>query len=125
LAVKFPESTKTSLRQRLLRRAETRWPHISDLQTRHHGVFTYVQAVVDGDTYPLCRLRYVGSAHDWQFAMYRASHDDYDESRSHRPTVRHLRRRPRPGLHALPWTNQHPRRTKLAARIEQLMTTLP
>jgi hypothetical protein len=28
----------------------------------------------------LCRLRYVGSAHQWQFAIYRASHDDYDES---------------------------------------------
>jgi hypothetical protein len=24
--------------------------------------------------------RYVGSAHQWQFAIYRASHDDYDES---------------------------------------------
>ena len=28
----------------------------------------------------LCRLRYVGSASQWQFAIYRASHDDYDES---------------------------------------------
>jgi hypothetical protein len=28
----------------------------------------------------LCRLRYVGWASQWQFAMYRASHDDYDES---------------------------------------------
>jgi len=25
-------------------------------------------------------LRYVGSASQWQFAIYRASHDDYDES---------------------------------------------
>jgi hypothetical protein len=24
--------------------------------------------------------RYVGSAHQWQFAIYRASHDDYHES---------------------------------------------
>jgi hypothetical protein len=28
----------------------------------------------------LCRLRYVGSAHQWQFAIYRASHNDYNES---------------------------------------------
>ena len=29
---------------------------------------------------PSCRLRYVGSASQWQFAINRASHDDYDES---------------------------------------------
>ena len=29
---------------------------------------------------PLCRLRYVGSAHNWRVAIYRASHDDYQES---------------------------------------------
>jgi hypothetical protein len=51
---------------------------------RHRGVFTYVEASTDvGDhvvVLPLCRLRYVGSAHDWQVAIYRASHDDYAES---------------------------------------------
>jgi len=29
---------------------------------------------------PGCRLRHVGSASQWQFAIYRASHDGYDES---------------------------------------------
>jgi len=29
---------------------------------------------------PLCRLRYAGSARDWGFAIYRASHDDYEDS---------------------------------------------
>jgi hypothetical protein len=84
MAVKFPESTKTSLRQRLRQRAETRWPQLSDLTFLHRGVFTYVHAVLgtgnDSHQIPLCRLRYVGSAHDWQFAIYRASHDDYAES---------------------------------------------
>ena len=63
---------------------------------RHRGVFTYVEAStgveasadVEASTdigehpvvLPLCRLRYVGSAHDWQVAIYRASHDDYAES---------------------------------------------
>ena len=28
----------------------------------------------------LCRLRYTGSAHLWGFAIYRASHDDYEDS---------------------------------------------
>jgi hypothetical protein len=36
--------------------------------------------LTDGTTLKLCRLRYVGSASQWQFAIYRASHDDYDES---------------------------------------------
>ncbi|MDT7573245.1 MAG: hypothetical protein QOE05_3419 [Actinomycetota bacterium] len=51
---------------------------------RHHGVFTYVEASTNTGEHaavlPLCRLRYVGSAHDWQVAIYRASHDDYAES---------------------------------------------
>ena len=34
----------------------------------------------DGTTLPLCRLRYGGSAHTWGFAIYRASHDDYEDS---------------------------------------------
>ena len=80
VVVKFPESTKTSLEQRLRARARDRWPQISDLQVRHRGVFTYLDASLpDGTTLKLCRLRYVGSAHDWRFAIYRASHDDYHE----------------------------------------------
>jgi hypothetical protein len=47
---------------------------------RHRVTFTYVEATTDGDELPLCRLRYVGSAHDWQVAVYRASHDDYQQS---------------------------------------------
>ena len=38
------------------------------------------KALTDAATLKLCRLRYVGSASQWQFAIYRASHDDYDES---------------------------------------------
>ena len=77
----YPDSTKTSLEQRLRARARDRWPQIASLQIRHRGVFSYVDATLtDATTLKLCRLRYVGSAHDWQFAIYRASHDDYDES---------------------------------------------
>ena len=78
---KYPHSTKTSLEQRLRARARERWPQIASLQIRHRGVFSYIDATLtDTTTLKLCRLRYVGSAHDWQFAIYRASHDDYDES---------------------------------------------
>jgi hypothetical protein len=81
MAAKFPESTKRSLHQRLTARARERWPQITDLQIRHRGVFTYVEATTtDGTGLRLCRLRYLGSAHHWRVAIYRASHDDYQES---------------------------------------------
>ena len=81
MAVKFPESTKTSVHQRLLARARQRWPQITELRVRHRGSFTYIEATTTEEaTLPLCRLRYVGSAHHWQVAIYRASHNDYAES---------------------------------------------
>ena len=79
--VKFPESTKTSLHQRLSERARQRWPQLTAVDVRHRGKFSYIDGVLaDGTTLRLCRLRYLGSAHSWGFAIYRASHDDYDES---------------------------------------------
>ena len=78
---RYPDSTKASLEQRLRARARERWPQIASLQIRHRGGFSYVDATLtDATTLKLCRLRYVGSASQWQFAIYRASHDDYDES---------------------------------------------
>ncbi len=77
----YPDSAKTSLEQRLRARAHERWPQITSLQVRHRGALSYVAATLtDATKLKLCRLRYVGSAHQWQFAIYRASHDDYDES---------------------------------------------
>ncbi len=81
MAVKFPESTKSSVHQRLAARARERWPQITLLHVHHRGAFTYVEATTSDDTeLKLCRLRYIGSAHDWQVAIYRASHDDYARS---------------------------------------------
>ena len=78
---KYPDSTKASLEHRLHARARERWPQITSLHIRHRGAFSYIDATLtDATTLKLCRLRYVGSAHQWQFAIYRASHDDYDES---------------------------------------------
>jgi len=34
----------------------------------------------DGEELPLCRLRYGSSASRWGFAIYRASHDNYEDS---------------------------------------------
>jgi hypothetical protein len=78
---KPPESTKTSLRQRLTAHARERWPQLANILVRYRGAFAYVDGELpDGTTLPLCRLRYGGSAHTWGFAIYRASHDDYEPS---------------------------------------------
>jgi hypothetical protein len=79
--VRYPESTKHSVEQRLGARASQRWPQLASIAVRHRANFTYVDGILpDGTTLKLCRLRYVGSAHDWQFAIYRASHADYADS---------------------------------------------
>ena len=78
---KIPTSTQTSLWQRLTSHAQHRWPQISQIHTRYRANFAYIDAVLaDGEELRLCRLRYGGSAHQWGFAIYRASHDDYEDS---------------------------------------------
>lgn len=78
---KVPESTKSSLQHKLSARARERWPQVADVDVTHRGAFAYVTATLtDGEQVPLCRLRYGGSASIWGFAVYRASHDDYQTS---------------------------------------------
>jgi hypothetical protein len=45
-----PESTKTSLRQRLAARAAERWPQLSGITVRWHGEFAYVAGQLPGGT---------------------------------------------------------------------------
>jgi hypothetical protein len=78
---RIPESTQTSLRQRLLARADDRWPQIDQLHTRYRAGYAYIDATLDdGDQLKLFRLSYAGSASRWGFAIYRASHDDYQQA---------------------------------------------
>ena len=78
---KIPESTKSSLHQRLSAHARERWPQITRIDLRFRAGFAYVDAVLDdGEVLPLCRLRYGGYANCWGFAIHRASHDDYEPS---------------------------------------------
>ena len=45
------------------------------------GQFAYVDGQLpDSEILPLCRLRCSGSASRWGFAVYRASHDDYQDN---------------------------------------------
>lgn len=76
-----PASTKTSLQQRLSARTRERWPQLDGLDVRFRGAFAYVSGHTrTGDTMPLMRLRYGGSAARWAFAMYLASKDGYQDS---------------------------------------------
>jgi hypothetical protein len=75
-----PGSTRTSLHQRLAARARERWPQLDGITVRWHGEFAYVAGQLPGGTtLPPMRLRYAGSATTWGFAIYRASHDDYQK----------------------------------------------
>jgi len=59
----IPDSTKTSLAQRLRQHAADHWPQLTGLHVRYHGQFAYVEGeLADGDRLPLTRLRYGGSA---------------------------------------------------------------
>jgi hypothetical protein len=76
-----PPSTKASLTSRVNDRARHCWPPMSAVQVRFRGRFAYLDGELpDGETLPLCRLRYAGSASTWGFAIYRASRDDYENS---------------------------------------------
>jgi len=79
--VAIPESTKSSLRQRLEERRRQRWPSLGKLETSFRADFAYVKGIdADGEPMPLLRLRYLRSASSWGFAIYLASRDGYEDS---------------------------------------------
>ena len=76
-----PESTKASLNARLNNHARAHWPQLARIDVRFRANFAYIDGRLrDGTLLKLCRLRYASSAHLWGFAIYRASHDDYEDS---------------------------------------------
>lgn len=76
----IPESTKTSLAQRLRAHAQRSWPQLARVHVRYRGQFAYVEGeLADGERLPLMRLRYGGSAHRWGSAVYVASKDSYED----------------------------------------------
>lgn len=78
---KIPDSTQHSLTYKVHIRARERWPSLADVDVRFRAGFAYLDGVLpDGHAMKLCRLRYGGSASRWGFAIYRASHDDYEDS---------------------------------------------
>jgi hypothetical protein len=76
-----PESMKSSLTQRVNARAAERWPDLAGVEVRFRSNFAYISGRLrDGTTTQLCRLSYGGVLHTWGFAIYRASHDDYQNA---------------------------------------------
>ena len=76
-----PRSPKESLASRLRSHAKTRWPELGHLHVRFRANLSYVEAQHhDGSVFKLCRRRCGGSASIWGFAIYRASHDDYEDA---------------------------------------------
>jgi hypothetical protein len=60
--------------------ARARWPALAGVNVRFRAGFAYV----DGQLRDGGQSRFAGSAtaaaHFWDFAIYRASHDDYEDS---------------------------------------------
>lgn len=76
----IPESTKTSLAQRLRAHARQNWSQLAAVHVRYHGQFAYVEGeLTSGERLPLMRLRYGGSAHRWGTAIYVASTNSYED----------------------------------------------
>jgi hypothetical protein len=105
VVARYPDSTKTSLEQRLRARARERWPQIASLQIRHHGVFSYVDATLpDATTLKLCRLRRLRRLRP-RLAVRDLPRQPRRLRRiglPHRPARRQLPRRPRHRLRPLP-----------------------
>lgn len=75
----IPESTRTSLAQRLRAHATAKWPQLTTVHVRYRGLFAFVDGeLAGGERLPLMRLRYGGSVHRWGTAIYVASTDSYE-----------------------------------------------
>lgn len=76
----IPESTKTSLAQRLRTHAKRNWPQLHGVHVRYRGQFAYIDGeLAHGEILPLMRLRYGGSAHHWGTAVHVASTNSYQD----------------------------------------------
>jgi hypothetical protein len=81
VAVPIPETARRALIRRLEAHRQQRWPELLKLDIRYRGSFAYIEGTTsEDDTLPLCRLRWLGSAQRWGFAVYLASKDGYEDS---------------------------------------------
>lgn len=72
---------KTLTAEKLDFYASKRWPQLEEVTIRWHGGYGYVTGFLPGDEeLPLCRLHYLGSDTDWDFALYQASSETYEDA---------------------------------------------
>jgi hypothetical protein len=77
----IPESTRDSITWRLILHVEKNWPQLDKVQVTCRRGFAYAAGVLPGgETLPLFRLRYGGSAHSFGFAIYSAARDRYEDA---------------------------------------------
>lgn len=71
------DGARRALAGQLEDRRQQRWPDLRELQIRYRADFAYVAGTTidDSDPQPLFHLRYLGSPHNWGFAIYLASRD--------------------------------------------------
>jgi hypothetical protein len=78
----IPDTIRRGLARRLDVHRQQRWPELVELGLRCRGDFAYLTGLTADEEHPmsLCRLRYLGSADHWGFAIYLASKDGYEDS---------------------------------------------
>lgn len=78
-AMPIPTTARDALERRLDLHRQQR-PELVEVAVRARGSFAYVSGVLaDGDVLLLCRLCYLGSPHEWGFAVYLVSKDGYED----------------------------------------------
>jgi hypothetical protein len=78
--VRPTDVVKTTLADRVEAHRAVRWPQLTRLVVRFRGDHAYIDADEAGDLWPLCRLRYTGTADRWGFAIHLASRNGYEDS---------------------------------------------
>lgn len=72
---------KTSIADQLDHYASQRWPQLEEVTIRWRGSYGYLTGhLPDDETIALGRLHYYGSDTDWEFALYQASSESYQDT---------------------------------------------
>jgi hypothetical protein len=76
------QPTRTAVTKRIIAHVQRGWPHLGAPVVRYRGQFCYVAVVLPGhrEPMPILRLRYQGSADQWDIGIYLASDERYTES---------------------------------------------
>ncbi len=79
-AVPVPaKDLKERIESELDHHASQRWPDLEEITVTWRGSYGYLRAWTTVTEYvPVARIGYLGTPDLWDFAIYRASHEDYE-----------------------------------------------